>query len=696
MIMKGKMMKRYFIAILLIPLLGAPALHGRDLAPGDEFQLETIVVTAQKREEKAQDVPVGMDVFTGAQIEDAGLEKTNDLVRMSANVSMMDRSCEHIVVIRGISPFRGCTYSPAGFYVDDVSYPLHYMQNIDLFDLERAEILKGPQSTLYGRNSESGVINITTRQPDNEFTGKLLTEYAGHDTFRTGLSLKGPVKENQLYLGGAFQYKRSDGYLENLSTGDDRAADLNHLSGRFTLRWTPGDHWDIALTADAARADDHGAGGRILYGPQATGKDQIRSDEDAYLNQDWNGQTLRVKYFAPDFTLLSVTGVQDQSLEKVNDCDLWDNPLNRRINPMSLDQRHYSQELRISSNDSGPFEWLAGLFAFHEDAAFDYSYKILSAGMVYMNPVTDVETQGAAVFGQGSYTVFDRLRLTAGLRLDRHTSQGDLRDTAQGKAYGGDLSHTELLPKFSVDYDFSDHVMAYTSAAKGYMPGGFNWGNTGTRETFEYGPEYTWNYEMGIKSTWLDNRLMVNMSAFYIKMEDKQVSQLHPTLAVLTISNAAEAHSKGVELQVEARPCQGLDLFAGLGVNKAVYDDFTAVVKQGASLVEKDYSGNYLTYAPKYTYNLGIQYRSPSGLFGRADLLGTGPFYGDAANSARQDAYEILNLRLGYEWDNFEFTLWGKNILDREYETFVAPFLNSVIGIDGPARSIGATLTYSF
>ncbi|CCK78220.1 TonB-dependent receptor [Desulfobacula toluolica] len=691
-------MKQFYrcMIAMLIAMMWGTNVHGKNLESKDDFQLESIVVTAQKREENAQNVPVSMDVFSGTDIEDAGMEKTNDLVRMSSNVNMMDRSCEHIVVIRGISPFRGCTYSPAGFYVDDASYPMHYMQNIDLFDLERAEILKGPQSTLYGRNSESGVINIVTRQPDNEFNGQILTEYASQNTFRTGLSLKGPMIKDTLYLGGAFQYKSSDGHLENLSTGDESAADISHLAGRFTLRWTPGDLWDISLTADAADADDHGAGGRLLYGNHATGKNKIKSDCDAYLNQDWNGQTLRIKYYAPAFTFLSVSGIQNQSLDKVNDCDMWDDPSNQRINPLYMDERHYSQEFRISSIKNGSFEWLAGFFAFREESFFDYKYEILSANMVYMNPVTDVETEGAAIFGQGRYTPFDRLHLTAGLRLDYHTTEGYLQDSVQNRDYDGELSYHKILPKLSLDYDLSEHVMAYTSAAKGYMPGGFNWGNTGTRETFDYGPEYTWNYEMGVKSTWLNQRLMVNLSAFYIQMEDKQVSQLHPTLAVLTISNAANAHSKGVELQIEARPIQGLDFFAGLGVNRAVYDDFTTVVREGSALIEKDYSGNYLTYAPKYTFNLGFQYRSSMGLFGRVDLLGTGPFYGDSANTARQGAYEIVNLRLGYEWRNFEFTLWGKNILDKEYMTFINPFLNSIVGIDGPSRSLGATIAYRF
>lgn len=672
---------------------------------GEPYTLEPVVVTARKKEETARNVPVAMDVFSGMDIEDARIEETNDLVRLSPNVSMMERSCEHIVVIRGISPFRGTTYSPAGFYVDGVSYPLHYMQNIDFFDLERAEVLKGPQGTLYGRNTESGLINLITRQPDTYFQGKISTGYGGYNTFRSNVSLSGPVADNTLYMGGSVQYTSSDGYWENLSNADDRAADQEHLGGRLTLRWTPGDRWDITLAGDTMTADDHGASGpRALYGPLETGPHTIRSDEDAYLNQDWNSQSVRVTYRADTLTLTSVSALLNQSMEKVNDCDLSDDPSNRRINPMALDERMFSQEIRLSSAGKGPFQWLAGVYGFMEDAAYDYQYKIVSANAVYQHPVTDIDTGGAAVFGQGTYAFFDRLRLTAGLRLDYQHSEGRLRDAVRNTAYDHTLSNTEILPKVSLDMDLiksdrsgrPDRVMVYASVARGYMAGGFNWGNTGIRDSFTYGPEYTLNYEMGLKSTWLDQKLMVNLSVFHIDMDDKQVSEQHPTLALLTITNAARAHSRGLELQVKARPVPGLDLFGGLGITRSQYDTYAPRVQTNGLTVIENRAGNHLIYAPEYTYNIGMQYYHRTGVFGRIDLLGTGPFYGDAANTARQDGYETVNLRLGYEWEHFQVSIWGENIFDRHYATMINPFLNTITGVDGPPRNFGVSLTYRF
>jgi iron complex outermembrane receptor protein len=240
--------------------------------------------------------------------------------------------------------------------------------------------------------------------------------------------------------------------------------------------------------------------------------------------------------------------------------------------------------------------------------------------------------------------------------------------------------------------------MAYVSAAKGYLVGGYNWGLTATLDTFCYEPEYTWNYEVGLKSTWLDNKLLANLSLFYITIDDKQVSELHPTIAATTITNAAEATSQGFELQLQARLLPGLDIFGGFGYTEAKFDEFNATVwnETGNALTEKDYKGNYLPYAPKYTYNLGMQYRAECGLFARADLLGTGSFYGDAANQAKQNAYTTVNFQLGYEFDSFDFRLWIKNAFDENYLTFISPFQNTIVGIDGPPQTFGFTVSYKF
>ena len=696
---KNGMVRSLFLLILISIGHGsmASAQDATDSQTSSAMQLETITVTAQKREENPQDVPISMDVLSDFQLEDATIRNTVDLVEFSPNVFMKQSHVEHAPVIRGISSFLSSTYSPAGFYVDDVSYPIHYMQNVALFDLERIEILKGPQGTLYGRNSESGVINIVTKQPGDEFAAKVTGEYASYNSFRSGASIKGPVVNEKLYLGVAFQYDASDGYAENKSTGDDTVMDWEHLNGRATLRWTPTTPWDIAFITDTQGYDDHGGGYRYADGPCATDAFEVRKDTEEYVKQDGNSQTLRIKYAGDAFDILSVSSALYQSLDKQNDSDLWDSFTNQKENVFKIRERQYSQELRIASAGQSSFEWLAGVYGFVEDTTFDYRYDIVSSAMTYMHPITDIDASGYAAFGQGTYTFFEKFHLTAGLRFDHQEMEGKQEDDARDVACNGKMTFDEILPKIALSHDISKDVMGYLSASKGYLVGGFNWLNA-TQRTFDYDPEYTWNYETGIKASWCSGRLITNVSVFYIDIDDKQVTEYDYDTLATTITNAAKAHSQGLELQFQAIPLTGLELFAGFGYTESTFDDFKATEwnDDGSALIEKDYDGNDLPYAPRYTFSLGAQYRHASGLFGRVDYLGNDRFYGNSANTARQNSYETVNLKLGYEKERYDFYVWVKNMFDEEYFSYVAPYGAYTIGLDGEPRIFGVTVNVRF
>lgn len=268
--------------------------------------------------------------------------------------------------------------------------------------------------------------------------------------------------------------------------------------------------------------------------------------------------------------------------------------------------------------------------------------------------------------------------------------------TPAGQNLEKKLDYDEILPKLSVAYDFTDDIMIYVSASKGYLIGGYNYVSAFTEEAFTYDPEYTWNYEVGMKTAWLDNKLLANAAIFYIDIDDKQVFGIDTSIPIpgaQHIRNAAEAHSQGIELELQARPVQGLDLFAGFGYTEAKYDKWIATEAGG---VKYDYKDKYLTYFPKYTYNLGIQYRHKSGLLGRADLHGVGDIYGDSKNILKQGSYQTVNLRLGYEGERFDFILWGKNVFDEEYFKYMTHYGPDKLVVDGEPLTFGATVTYRF
>jgi len=671
------------------------------------LELETMTVTAQKREENVQDVPASISVFSDIQIEDAGIKDTLDLTRFAPNVYVRHDTAQNKIVIRGITSFIGSLYSPAGFYVDDVNFPLIYMHNPKLFDIERVEVLKGPQGTLYGRNSESGVINIITRQPDNELRGKIFGEYGNYDTehgnvdsYRTGGSISGPIVRDKLYLGLAGQWEDSDGFMKNEYDDDEEAGKIDRINGRATLRLTPTDRWDISLTADAMDTDDNQGYMRFLDGPFETDRHAINWDGEYYWDQEGNGQNLRVKYEGDALNLLSVTGRRDYEEKIATDIDMSPFPTMGSYS-VKDENELLSQEVRIySPTNHGPFEWLAGLYGFKEETDIDFLDFLGS------DRITDIDIKGYAVFGEGTYTFFDRLHLTAGLRYDYIDLEGDqtykfidMMGDPQSIDFGKDFDNDEILPKFSIAYDFTDNIMTYVSVSRGYLAGGYHYSQATSEENFTYDPKYIWNYEIGTKTSWLDNKLMANLSAFYIDIKDKQVAEFDPILIVPEITNAAEAHSMGVELELQARPIQGLDFFAGFGYTEAKIDDWTATEMDMMTyqFVTYDYEDKYLPDAPKYTYNLGIQYRHKIGFFGRVDLLGTGSFYHDAKNRIKEDGYELVNLRLGYEIEHFDIIFWCKNVFDEEYETVRFEWAGAGVGgMDGEPRMFGTTVTYRF
>ena len=671
------------------------------------LEMEQMVVTAQKREENVQDVPASISVFSDIQIEDADIRDTVELTRFTPNVHIKTSGPEHPLVFRGITTFDTSIYSAAGFYVDDVNYPLHYMYNPDFFDIERIEVLKGPQGTLYGRNTESGVINIITKQPDNKLQGKIFGEYENYtngdfDGYRTGGSVSGPIVRDKLYLRLAGQWEDSDGFLKNEYNDDDEAGKIEHLNGRGTLRWTPTDKWDISFIADAMDTNDNLGVYRFLTGPSKTDRHKINWDGDYYSDQEGNGQTLRIKYEGDSFNVLSVTGRRyyEHDLALDADCSAVPPPYSRGSTYLNYESETISEEIRVSSpNVSGPFKWLLGIYGYWEDTDVDVARPVMG-----LFPTTDMDVNGFATFGQGTYTLFGRLHLTAGLRYDYVDLEGDFKKPANfmdpvDRDYDKGLNDGTLLPRFSLAFDLTDDIMTYASASRGYLTGGYNYGLAGDIESFYYDPEYTWNYEVGIKTAWLDRRLMANLSAFYIDIKDKQVMEtVMSNPMIQEVKNAAEAHSMGVELELQARPMRGLDFFAGFGYTEAEFDDWTATeFNMATSQFEKyDYEDKDLPNAPEYTYNLGVQYRHEFGFFGRVDLLGTGSFYGDSKNKAKEDNYELVNLRLGYEREHFDIVCWCKNLFDERYETSKHVWGPNELGQDGEPRMFGVTVTCRF
>ncbi|MBA2883268.1 outer membrane receptor protein involved in Fe transport, partial [Desulfosalsimonas propionicica] len=386
------------------PQQDSPAIAAEE-EPGIH-ELGAVTVTARKREEDAQDVPFGSSVFSEIRLEDADIRDVNELTRFSPNVYMKHSTAGNIIVFRGVSTYDTSISSPAGFYVDGVYYPLSFMHNPDFFDIERIEVLKGPQGTLYGRNSESGVVNIITKQPGNHFRARVFGEYGAYDasgnnpdSFRTGGTVSGPVQKDKLYMGLSWQREDSDGFMENVYKNTDDAGRTDHNNGRATLRWTPSEVWDVSLITDFMDQDDGKGFHRFFTGPYQTDRYEIAYDGKNFWENEGNGQALQAQYEGKSFNLFSVTGRRYYESKRGSDFDCTSVPLGNNV--FIFEDTLLSQEVRISSpQDNGPFQWLFGLYAFNEDIDVDFEMQRTNQNMQQIRR-TEMDISGRAVFGQG-------------------------------------------------------------------------------------------------------------------------------------------------------------------------------------------------------------------------------------------------------------------------------------------------------
>jgi iron complex outermembrane receptor protein len=285
------------------------------------------------------------------------------------------------------------------------------------------------------------------------------------------------------------------------------------------------------------------------------------------------------------------------------------------------------------------------------------------------------------------------------MRLDVSEASGKqtFRSSKGVTTFEDDIDGVELLPMASIAYDFTPNVTAYATYAQGFLAGGYNYFSAEDEETFSYDAEYTTNYEVGLKTNWLDKRLTANLALFYTDIDDKQVLEEEPGGGIGTwdFTNAAKAHSMGFELEVKARPISGVEVFGGIGWAPTEIDDWIA----DSDGVPYDYSGKEVPWAPELTYNLGVGYYHDSGLFGIVDLFGAGKQYFDAENTLEENGYQLVNVRLGYRFKrlDLEAAIWCNNLFDSEYAVKkVRTDSGNILLEDGEPQTLGVSFNWRF
>ncbi len=684
------------ISLFALAMHGAAAL-AQDAAAAADVADEELVVTARKRAENVQDVPDSISVLSARMIEQAGIRSVDDASALIPNLSLVDSqdSGNVAISVRGIGQVRNGE-APVALVVDGVQLNSTDMIKQALFDLERIEVLKGPQGALYGRNAIGGAIVITTRMPTDTVEGRVSAEYANGDDRRLMGAISGPLIADKLLFRIAADYRDFDGVFENVTL--DRKVDfVEDLNVRSRLLFKPTD----ALTIDLRGAFGDLEGGASWYIPLPPNspndtKTPIQADVLGRSVRDNREGSLKIDYDTGPVTITSTTAVADTKVDLVEDLDWL--PQSILGATQGRDYSTVTQELRLASPSNQRFRWTVGTYYLDGKRKVDtvllLSPDATATGLPLSSyaplPVTrsteDIQTK--AGYAQLSYDLLPELEITAALRYDHDKRKQ--RDRLVPGSARREASFEEWQPKLSVKYDLSDDSMVYATAARGFRSGGFN-SPSGTFPEV-YKPETTTNYEVGTKNSLLDRRLTLNASAFYIEYKDQQVFLLR--VAEQGIINIADTKILGFEAEMQARPTDRLELGASLGLIDSEIKNFDGT---------DTFRGNKVPLTYKWSYVLSGQYTVPLGdaaLAARLEYSGKGGNYWHVDNRAKQDDVHLVDARLTWTRDRLSVAGFVDNLFDVEYteEFFAKEFSAGFTDIRYPGmpRRYGVNVTYKF
>lgn len=701
--------------VLLLPHLAAAQ------AGGDSMALEEIVVTAQKREENLQQTPVAVTAVSAETLANINADTFSDIARIAPSVQVGGLNANQLV-IRGVGQQQPGLFSEQGaaIYVDGVYRPRFIMNSINFSSVARMEVLRGPQGTLYGKNAVGGAINIVTRAPGNDFGGDLQAQYGSRDHRKFDAAMNIPLVTDRLAAYLSYNYNKQDGYIDNLYTGG-KLSDTNYYAVHAGLRLNVTDNLSLTLQSDYYRQEQSGVGYVLLDAsrfPPVTfaARDAIlrsyRTNDD-YANQAGDpsqslvndkGASLTLDWSVGPGTLKSITAYRKYDDSVVSDAD--GTPLVARSNPSQLSQHFVSEEINFNGAAlSDALKYTVGVFYYNEDGknpsrALDNGDN--TAVLVQTLTTRTQETTSSAVFGQATYTFFEKLGLTLGARYSKEKKDvtaitTNLLNNAVTANVAGNADWSSFTPKVTVQYQFTPDVMSYATVSRGFKAGGFN---TSTNFFQPYDPEYLWNYELGLKSEWFGHRLRANLTAYQMNYDNIQLNQIavvNPTTGQTApiVRNAGDARIRGGEAELAVLVVDGLLLNAGFGVNDFEYTKLAPGVTVTTS--------NVLPNAPKYSYNAGAEYSFAVGT-GRLAMNGhyshRSKTYFDAGNNelTAQDSYGLLSARITYEgaderWSVFAY---GNNLTDEYYRVagFAAAGVYSVI--PGAPREVGVGFNLSF
>ena len=685
-------------------------------------QLDVVIVSAQKKEEALQKIPFSISSISARQAQDYRLWDVKEITAIVPNLYSADPGDN-----RNVSSIRGITttsYDPAiATYIDGVN-----QFNLDtyipqLVDVERIEILRGPQGTLYGRNAMGGVINIITKQPSNQLNGNVELSVGNYGQHRFGYGVKFPIIKNKLFAGFAGVYEGREGYYTNQfnNTSFDRR---NGATGNYFLKYLPSSKWNIALNIKHYWNRNHGTF-PLVMDPVAALKDPFQLNQDAVtkmIDDIFNG-SLSITHYGNGFQFSSQTAYQTNHRYYEQPIDGDFSPIDgiTIINNYGDDWNRVkalTQEFKFlsSASSTSPLTWTVGSYLFLQDNPVKQAVHFGNDADLVGAPdknfslinTTKGKNRGIAFFGQATYSITSKLDLIAGLRFDYEKKELAVLGEYQKDPDPNPIFQTQpdtsattsfnaLSPKLGIAFHATENMNLYVSYSRGYRTGGLTQLGSDPSQPplYPYKPEYSDNVEVGIKNNLLENRLYLNFAAFYTQVKDAQVPTLIVPDAITVTTNAGKLTTMGIEMEVSATPVKGLQAVYNVGFTDAEYK--TLKLSQNGSSV--DLAGKKQIFTPDMTSMLALQYNYDIGTKQRLQIVVRGEWmylgkqYFDLTNNISQSPYNLFNTRLGLAAKNFEVMFWGRNLSDQHYISYAYDF--GAVHLGNP-KTYGVTLVGKF
>lgn len=690
----------------------------------DVSELDAVVVSgfvgavgqARRRAESIQSIPESVYNLSSDQLEISGVNNIQSFATLVPNMSF--QTSQNIGVnfinVRGIAQIRNGE-SPVAFVIDGVNIPDPNLVNQELHDIAMVEVVKGPQGTLYGKNAIGGAINILTQSPTNYSKSRLLVGYGNGNSLKFQGATSGAITPDKVYYRLSGSYKKSDGLIDNVTLGEP-VDFFEELSVRGQLKFDISSR--LVATAGFQYADTEG--GAVYFSHNASGLQLDANDFDNNIvDADQRGEStldnsfgfLKVEYNFGKSVFRSVTSLNNANRNHFGDLDFLSSDILRQF--QDSNSKTFNQEFRISSSASSQSKVTWDFGAFYQssertlftDVTADFGFFAMPAAptgehALFARLTDFTQTFNTiALFGFVDFKISDAFTASFGLRFDSDDISSDNRllDINPEK------NQSELQPKISLSYQASEQLLIYGNYGRGYRSGGFNSDATDLFDD-EYGGETSDNFEIGLKTSSKDNRMIFNAAAFYVDFTDQQqyAVAIGTTGLVLGNYNLPQTTVSGVEADLKYRTSKYLDIIAGLGFNSSKIDE----AGDAGTIDRSGFVGNTTPYVPATTWNIALQSDFPISdnidFNGFINLNHKGEIFWHENNIDSADPFSLLDLRLGLTFNkNFGISLWANNLLDTEYyqEYLPGEISGSAAGDIawiGKPRTIGVDLSVKF